>query len=156
MSESSKIREKVLRYCSGLGVDFGCGDDKIKAEAIGVDLRNLPGVSVVGDACGPLKWALDKTFDYVYSSHFLEHVADPKKCLREWKRILKAGGYMILYLPHKDYYKEPNPEHLHELTMEMVTDWLVELGDIEVVESRMDVEGKDRYSFLIVGRKKGE
>ena len=155
MSETTKTRDRVIGYCEGRGIDLGCGDDKIRPEAIGVDIRNLPGVSVVGDAT-IISWAEDGTFDYVYSSHFLEHVDYPIECMKEWVRILKAGGHLILYLPHREHYTEYNPEHKHELTMEMVLEWVGIVGDFEVLVSEMDVEGPDRYSFLIIAKKKGE
>src|SRR4051794_38319112 len=32
------------------------------------------------------------TYDFVLSSHSLEHTANPLKALKEWNRILKANG----------------------------------------------------------------
>jgi len=154
MSETAKIREQVIQYCNGFGVDLGCGNDKIRPEAVGIDLRNLPGVDVIGNAARKLKWAVDGQFDYVYSSHFLEHLDEPVEALAEWYRILKPRGHLILYLPHKDYYTEYNPEHKQELTMGLVLTWLNEIGSLEIIKSKMDV-GTDRYSFLIIA-KKGE
>ena len=155
MSETAKIRERVIQHCEGRGIDLGCGDDKIRPEAIGVDLRNLPGVNVVGDATN-ISWADDESFDYVYSSHFLEHVEYPIECLKEWVRILKSGGHLILYLPHREHYTEYNPEHLHELTMEMVLEWVEKVGEFELLVSEMDIGSPDRYSFLIIAKKKGD
>jgi len=106
----------------------------------------------MGDASGKLKWTGDGQFDYVYSSHFLEHLDEPVEALHEWYRILKPGGHLILYLPHKDYYTEYNPEHKQELTMGLVLAWLNEIGNFEIIKSKMDV-GTDRYSFLIIARK---
>jgi SAM-dependent methyltransferase len=41
-------------------------------------------------------------YDFVLSSHMLEHTANPLKALSEWTRILKDDGFLILILPHKD------------------------------------------------------
>ncbi|WP_164483731.1 class I SAM-dependent methyltransferase [Polaromonas sp. SP1] len=41
-------------------------------------------------------------YDFVISSHVLEHVANPLRALSEWVRILKEDGTFILVLPHKD------------------------------------------------------
>jgi ubiquinone/menaquinone biosynthesis C-methylase UbiE len=42
--------------------------------------------------------------DFVYSAHLLEHVQDFESALREWWRVIKPGGYLVLYLPHKKFY----------------------------------------------------
>jgi len=41
-------------------------------------------------------------YDFVLSSNCLEHIANPIKALREWKRILKPNGCLILVLPKKE------------------------------------------------------
>ena len=38
-------------------------------------------------------------YDFVLSSHTIEHIADP---LREWRRVLRDEGTLILVVPHKD------------------------------------------------------
>lgn len=43
-----------------------------------------------------------ETYDFLLSSHVLEHIANPIKALNEWKRIVKPNGHLILILPHKD------------------------------------------------------
>lgn len=40
------------------------------------------------------------TYDFVLSSHNLEHFANPVKALLEWKRITRPEGALILVLPH--------------------------------------------------------
>jgi len=50
----------------------------------------------------------DEQFDWVYSSHCLEHIEDHKLALKNWMRILKSGGYLIVYIPHVDYYERKN------------------------------------------------
>jgi len=49
-----------------------------------------------------LKSVLDASYECVLASHCLEHVANPLRALKEWKRILKEGGLLVLVLPHKD------------------------------------------------------
>ena len=46
-----------------------------------------------------LHFAAAESYDFVASSHCLEHVANPIKALREWARVLKPGGAFALVLP---------------------------------------------------------
>ena len=41
-------------------------------------------------------------YDFVLSSHMLEHSANPLKALVEWVRVLKDEGILVLALPHRD------------------------------------------------------
>jgi SAM-dependent methyltransferase len=41
-------------------------------------------------------------YDFVLSSHTLEHVANPLAALREWRRILRSDGVVVLVVPHRD------------------------------------------------------
>lgn len=59
------------------------------------------GYQFIHDAIDLTSIQSDK-YDFLLSSHVLEHIANPIKALREWKRILKPNGHLILLLPHKD------------------------------------------------------
>jgi SAM-dependent methyltransferase len=52
-------------------------------------------------------------YDFVLSSHNLEHFANPVKALKEWQRVLRPGGSLILALPHYsktfDHRRTPTP-----------------------------------------------
>jgi len=41
----------------------------------------------------------DAAYDFVLSSHCLEHVANPLAALREWHRVVRPGGHLVLLLP---------------------------------------------------------
>lgn len=41
-------------------------------------------------------------YDFVLSSHALEHCANGLKALGEWLRVLKEGGALVLLLPHRE------------------------------------------------------
>lgn len=149
-SETEKIKEKVLLYCQGKGLDIGCRDAKILPDAIGIDQQDYKGVDHVLDASKPLPFQ-ESAFDYIFSSHCLEDIEDTERTLRQWLQVLKPGGNISLYLPHKDLYRGYNTDHMHEFLPEDITELLVSLG-VEIVESYVD-GGPDRYSFLVAGRK---
>ena len=41
----------------------------------------------------------EASYDAVLSSHCLEHLANPLAALREWRRIVRPGGHLLLALP---------------------------------------------------------
>jgi SAM-dependent methyltransferase len=43
----------------------------------------------------------DQSYDFLMSSHCLEHIANPILAVKEWKRVVKRGGIMMLFLPNK-------------------------------------------------------
>lgn len=45
--------------------------------------------------------AADGAYEVVLSSHTLEHVANPLGALREWRRVLRADGTLVLVVPHR-------------------------------------------------------
>jgi SAM-dependent methyltransferase len=46
-----------------------------------------------------LDFAPDMAYDFVLSSHMLEHSANPLRVLHEWRRVLKREGALLLALP---------------------------------------------------------
>lgn len=50
----------------------------------------------------------DCTFATVYASHVLEHLHDPATGLKNWFRILKPGGHLVVLVPHRDRYEKRN------------------------------------------------
>jgi SAM-dependent methyltransferase len=104
MAETSKAHDRRVRegffenYCGGNGIDIGFGGDILCPNCVGWD-------RVDGDATY-LEGVSDNSFDFVYSSHCLEHIPDMETALKNWWRILKRGGYLILFLPHRDLYEK--------------------------------------------------
>ena len=82
------------------------------------DPRREPGQQFVAEATDP-HFLPDGGYDFVLSSHMLEHSANPLKALREWRRLIKPGGTLFLVLPHRegtfDHRRPVTPlEHLVE------------------------------------------
>lgn len=119
--EARKIRHLATHYIRGVGLDIGCGTEKIRATAIGIDSGVQWGQAVADISMdgSDLSRFADSTMDYVFSSHFLEHTVNPLKALHEWWRVIRPGGCLVLYLPHADYYPRcgtmgANPDHKHD------------------------------------------
>ena len=114
MHESSKSVMRRLhdsrfatRYLVGHGIDIGCGPDSIfnyrEQFPLMQSCRNwdLPD----GDAQF-LETVQDETFDFVHSSHCLEHMRNPQEALYHWLRVLKPGGHLIVMIPDEDLYEQ--------------------------------------------------
>jgi predicted SAM-dependent methyltransferase len=80
--------------------------------------NNKKGYQYISEASDLSKIESNK-YDFVLSCHCLEHAANPLKTLKEWNRVLKNDGYIILVLPDKNYtFDQYRPvttfEHLME------------------------------------------
>jgi SAM-dependent methyltransferase len=64
------------------------------------DRHRVPGRQFIAEATD-LSAIASESYDFILSSHVLEHVANPIRALAEWIRVLKVGGVMILVVPHK-------------------------------------------------------
>lgn len=94
------------KFPRGKGIDIGCGPVALNKHVTKVDIKDFPGESnvVICDATTMTEFK-DETFDYVYSSHCLEHLDEIETAIWNWYRILKHGGYLIIVVPHRDYYE---------------------------------------------------
>ncbi|MCL1920674.1 MAG: class I SAM-dependent methyltransferase [Kiritimatiellaeota bacterium] len=60
-----------------------------------------PGTQYIAEAAD-LTFIGDETYDFVISSHCIEHLANPLRGLSEWTRVLKTNGMILLIVPHKN------------------------------------------------------
>ena len=87
-----------------MGIDIGCDNDVLRLpEHLHLEVR--PWDLADGDAT-LMAGIPDESMDFVYSSHCLEHVVFPVTALRNWWRILKRGGFLLLNIPHRDLYEK--------------------------------------------------
>jgi len=166
--ESRKIRYEVLPYLAAGGLDIGCGPEKVFPHLVGIDSQKdtaLFGVPmkpdiVIKDAAR-LGMFAEGAIENVFSAHLLEHIADHVAALREWWRVLKVGGHLVLYLPHRDLYPQigqpgSNPDHKHDFAPQDIVDVMrLVAPDWTLLENQTRDEG-DEYSFLQVWRKEAE
>jgi len=163
--ESDKVRFEVLPYLARGGLDIGCGPKKVWPHLIGIDSgkdTELFGVAMKPDivvaSAERLALFADQSADGVFSSHTLEHIDNWQAALAEWWRLVKVGGHLILYLPHRDLYPnigEPgaNPDHKHDFHPDDIIDALRALApDWSLLENQTRAE-RNEYSFLQVYRK---
>lgn len=62
--------------------------------------KNKIGKVIINDAVNIVN-IIDEQYDFCFASHTLEHIANPLKAIKEWLRIIKRGGYVIIVVPEK-------------------------------------------------------
>lgn len=127
------------QFCTGKGLDIGCGDWPL-SWAIPIEKRY---------GCDAMKLPRD-TYDYIFSSHCLEHLVNPINALKHWKSRLNKGGVLFLYMPHPDmeyWLPQNNPKHLHQWYPEDMAKIVKDLGFDNVMHSERDLA----WGFSVVG-----
>lgn len=135
------IAPVAAHFCKGRGLDVGCSKWPFPG-AQGVDL------TLGGDA---MKLP-GEDWDYIFSSHCLEHLVDPVRAIEHWREKLREGGVLFLYLPHPDmaYWRPENcRKHLHLFHPAYVASMLRSLGFQSVINSERDMS----WSFTVLGYK---
>ena len=104
MRESSKtvhcLTDRELGALTGKGLDIGCGDDPVRPDVQHFDIEH-------GDANCVTQFVTElETFDYVFSSHCLEHMHDPRSAIEEWWKLVKPDGMMFVVVPDEDLYEQ--------------------------------------------------
>jgi ADP-heptose:LPS heptosyltransferase len=163
VAESKKICWEVAPYLRGRGVDLGAGTFKVLPHVISVDNGNheqfghtiQPDVRV--ETCEKMDIFASQSMDFVYSSHLLEHITNWQAALHEWWRLVKVGGFMILYLPHKDFYPNvgqpgANPDHKQDFLPKDIIDVMSERKGWDLIECQERNEDME-YSMLLIFKK---
>lgn len=162
MAETKRAHQRRLdagwfgKYIKGDVIDVGCGriDTHDGADPITPDCEMHD-----KDICDATTMDAyqDNQFDTVYASHILEHLDDPITAIRNWYRICKPGGYIIISVPHRDLYERqrmlPSRWNLDHKTM-----WLPDrcdpphtfhLWDVLATALRGVCKDSDVYAHII-------
>lgn len=107
LSRGEDIPGLVRRYCTGNGIEIGpgrtpycSGRNTVFLDKHTDNKDGTPNPDIVGDANAiPVE---DASFDFLLSSHMLEHSQNTIRTLHEWLRVIRPGGALFLVLPHGD------------------------------------------------------
>lgn len=129
-------------FCFGSGLDIG-----------GLFNCDFPGAQII-NILNNDKWNAEnlpnKRYDYIFSSHTLEHLNNYIKILEYWKKHLKEDGVLFLYLPHPDmeyWLPQNNRKHIHRFEPKEIQKLLIDLGFSSVIISERDLY----WSFAVIG-----
>lgn len=76
-----------------------------------------------------LKGVADGRYDFVHSSHCLEHLIDPIEGIKNWLRVVRDGGFLVITVPDEDLYEQGkfpstfNLDHKWTFTINKNTSW---------------------------------
>lgn len=97
----------------------------------------------------------DESYDFVLSSNNLEHIANPIKAFKEFCRVVKKGGIVVVVVPRKDINFDHNREYtpfdhlLADYDSDIAEDDLSHLSEIiELHDYELDPACGGRETFL--------
>lgn len=112
------------RYFVGHGVDIGGAPDPLVQYVRIFPLMQSVKVWDLQDGDAQyMEGVPDNTFDFVHSSHCLEHMQDVRIALQNWLRVTKPGGYLVITVPDEELYEHGywpsryNSDHKWSFTM---------------------------------------
>jgi len=93
-------------------INLGCGAKKHWLDEVGLDSDRAVKPTILCNLNEgiPLK---DGCVDKFYSSHFLEHLEEPKALLREIVRVGKKGAEVEVVVPYWSFEASMFPPHKH-------------------------------------------
>jgi SAM-dependent methyltransferase len=138
MKESEKTKglwgDFERNILQGHGIDIGCGDAPIVDNVKRFDMED-------GDANEITKY-VNETFDFVFSSHCLEHMKNPREAILEWWSLVKPGGHLIFLVPDEDLYEQGvfpsrfNTDHKFTFTISKQKSWSpVSINVLDLVQT---------------------
>ena len=105
----------------------------------------------------------DEFFNFVVSSHCLEHLNDPFEGLKNWFRIIKPSGYLVVTVPDEDLYEQgiwpSNKNYDHRFTFTInknrswsansinVIDLIHSLGNLAEIKKIELLDRTHRFNF---------
>lgn len=95
------------RYFVGCGLDVGGGQDSLACYSeLFPRIQNVFVYDVTHGDAQTLRNVPGESFDFLYSSHCLEHLRNPQEALGNWIRVVKPGGHLVINVPDEDLYEQ--------------------------------------------------
>lgn len=118
------------RYFVGSGVDIGGRPDPLSLyRELFCQMSRVRTWDLEDGDAQLMEGVSAEQFDFVHSSHCLEHLADPRVGLANWFRILRQGGHLIVTVPDEDLYEQGvfpstfNRDHKWTFTVYKTSSW---------------------------------
>jgi SAM-dependent methyltransferase len=160
----------VFEYGIGLGsnVAWSTAAAGFDLSPFARDFCRKKGIQIFDD----MREAPNETYQYVISSHVLEHVDSPLESINEMRRICAPGGVLLLIVPREEHrpssFEPDRDAHLFSWNFRTLNNLVLRAGGLKIEDNRLvygptginglkPVErwfGRDRYYGLIqsIGR----
>ena len=97
----------INRFFVGDGVDIGGKPDPLSLyRSMFCQMKSVRVWDIADGDAQHMAGVADQSFDFVHSSHCLEHLHDPKQALDNWLRIIRPGGHVVVTVPDEDLYEQ--------------------------------------------------
>lgn len=100
---------------NGSILDFGCGQGRFLSMLSGMKFKDMAGADLMSrpmEFPASYQWIQENlnnklslkedSFDVIVAIEVLEHLENPRAVVRELKRLLKPGGYLIMSTPNNE------------------------------------------------------
>jgi predicted SAM-dependent methyltransferase len=118
------------RYFVGDGIDIGSGGDPLgQYQEQFPRMRSCREWDLADGDAQLLAGVNDHSYEFLHSSHCLEHMNDPVEALRNWFRVIKPRGHMVVLVPDEDLYEQGswpsryNSDHKSSFTINKSDSW---------------------------------
>jgi predicted SAM-dependent methyltransferase len=130
MREASKAMgrrsvEEYGKFFVGDGIDVGCGPDPVdKWKDKFIEMGSCKHWDMEDGDAEKLSSIPYNKYNWLHSSHSLEHMRNWDIALRRWTRVVRSGGYIIVVVPswemyeHKIWPSENNDDHKWAFTLD--------------------------------------
>jgi len=157
-----KRKEWILNLVNqqgGLGIELGCGHSRISDDILATDIKRrgeitneTEGFTSESDMkvdARNLPFP-DETFNFIISSHMIEHIEEDKDMVKNWISKLKPNGILVIVTPDKRYW-EHSPGHVREYTPDELKKLFLDFN-VDILE--LDTANWYKTELNIVVRKR--
>src|SRR5882724_845066 len=97
----------ISRYFVGDGLDIGGKPDPLALyQELFCQIKNVKTWDWEDGDAQIMAGVSDDKYDFVHSSHCLEHLINPREGLKNWLRVVRPGGYLVVTVPDEDLYEQ--------------------------------------------------
>ncbi|HVX15492.1 MAG TPA: methyltransferase domain-containing protein [Pirellulales bacterium] len=114
----------------GDGIDIGSGRDPLgQYKNQFPSMRSCREWDLADGDAQLLTGINDNSYEFLHSSHCLEHMHDPVEALHNWFRVIKPFGHMVVLIPDEDLYEQRvwpsryNEDHKCSFTIDKRRSW---------------------------------